>query len=261
MNTFNNTFNYYMDLYSETPDEYKMFGNFGEGVWDQMISEGLITSYPKEKVIEFLKNFKNQLFSVEVIPYSLSTNTIDIYVETKTTQSLNTKSVKNTLDEKLKVYGYFVGKIGNTDHFGRTKLLIEAKFPTLLSSEEITDAPFYHITSKAYLDKIMKIGLTPRDSTTVFTHPGNRIYLIQTGNHSILRFLKDQLSFSKLQVGKSSGVKNTDKWNSNNMITLEIDPTGLTLYSDPMFDNSKEYNAVFTQENIPPQRITLKTSN
>ena len=257
MNTFKDTFNYYMNLYKETPDEYKVFGNFGEGVWDKMITEGLITSYPKETVIKFLKSFQHQLFSVEVIPYTLDTNTIDIYVNTKTNQPTNVNAIKDVLDSKLKVYGYFIGKIGRIDHFGRAKLLIEAKFPSLLSSEKVLSSPFYHITTKIHLDKIMKIGLTPRDSTTIFTHPGNRVYLIQTKDHHLVKKLKRLLSNSKIEVATNSGMKNADKWKTDNMIVLEVDPTGLTLYLDPMFDQSNIYNAVFTQQNISPDKIKV----
>jgi hypothetical protein len=246
-----------MNLYSEIPDEYKMFGNFGEGVWDKMITEGLITSYPKDTVVKFLEKFHHQLFEIEVVPFSSDTNTIDIYVSTRTNQSLDLKSVKSILDSKLKVYGYFVGKVSRTDHFGGTKLLIEAKFPTILSPEDIHDSPFYHITSNIYLDKIKRIGLTPRDSTTIFTHPGNRIYLIQTHNKRALQFLKDQLSMSKVDRAQEIGLKNSEKWMSGNMITLQVNAEGLTLYSDPMFDKSNEYNAVFTQQNISPDRITV----
>lgn len=260
MKKFEKVFNYYSNLYKDTPDYFKTFGNFSEGVWDHMVTEGLITSYPIDSVVKFIKEFSNQLFEIELIPPSLSTNTIDIYVTPRINQKLDLNHCKKILDSKLKIYGYFIGKIGQTDYLDRTKMLIEPKFPTLLT-DKMLNTPFYHITSKTYLDKIKKIGLTPRESTTIFTHPGNRIYLIQTKSEDILRQLKDLLSISKVKASEENGIKSIDKWLSSNMIVLEVDPTGLDLYLDPMFDLSKTYNAVFTQQNIKPDKIKLTSIN
>ena len=52
-------------------------------------------------------------------------------------------------------------------------------------------------------------------------------------------------------VNKATG------WNINNMILMEVDITGLTLYVDPMFDKTTEYNAVFTQQNISPDKLIV----
>ena len=253
MESFNN---YYDKLFNEIPSKYKTFGHFGEEVWNNMVTEGLITSYPKETVVKFLKNFTHQLFSVSVVPAYDNSSVIEIYVETKVNRLINPQNIKSILDSKLKVYGYFVGKIGRTDHFGKTKLLIEPKFPTLLSPDDKSDAPFYHITTKIHLDEIMGIGLTPRDTTTIFSHPGNRLYLIQTYNHNFLQMLKEVLSHAKRETVSNLG-KRTSKWYEENMIILEVDASDLTLYVDPMFDESPEYNAVFTQQNISPDKIKI----
>jgi len=158
------------------------------------------------------------------------------------------------LDRHLSVYGYFVGQIIPKNSFNQYKLLIEPKYPTPLSNEDKLEAPFYHITYNFYLPKIQKIGLSPRESTTVFSHPGGRIYLIQVNDNSLLHRLKSQLSNSKIENGKSKGIKNLERFSVDNMVVLEIDHPN-ELYRDPMFPKSKNYNAVFTTQNIHPNNI------
>jgi hypothetical protein len=252
MSKFDKAFNYYLNLFEYIPEDYSIFGKFGESCWTHEINEGLITSYPRENVIKFLQNIKSREFDITFSKIG-DLQTIDIYVEFVEESSSIEPFVKK-LNKQLSTYGYFVGQTLPRNSFYQYKLLIEPKYPTLLSDEDKSVAPFYHITYNFYLPKIQKIGLSPRESTTVFSHPGGRIYLIQTKDASILNRLKQQLSNSKIETAKSNGVKNLSKFFTRNMVVLEIEHPN-ELYRDPMFPKSKNYNAVFTTKNIPPNNI------
>jgi hypothetical protein len=140
----------------------------------------------------------------------------------------------------------------------RYKLIIEPKYPELLSPEEILNVPFYHITHKDNLKKIGKIGLSPRDSTTAFTHPGGRIYLIQTNKISTLYELRKELAKHKSYVTKKPMAEYDKDWTIENMIPLKVSiPVGIKLYKDPMFPVGPDHNAVFTTSNIGPEYITF----
>jgi hypothetical protein len=245
-----------MNLFESIPEDYSIFGNFGESVWQEQINEGLITSYPREKVVQYIKGLN--IPGVQLtLAHSIDTSTINVIVDILD-NSTNIKKVTNIIDKGLTVYGYFIGKTSTQYGIVRYKLLIEAKYPTLLSDKEKLDAPFYHITYNFYAEKIEKNGLSPRSSSTVFTHPGGRIYLLQTGNPSLLNILKERLSSSKREKMSKEGIPNAQRFYPMNMVVYEVDVSG-DLYKDPMFPDEKSYNAVFTTKNIPPDKLK-KTS-
>jgi hypothetical protein len=254
MEKFEEQFNYYLNLYSTIPEEYSVFGNFGEACWLSEINEGLITSYPKNKVIKYLFNLDWGGVELEFSSFQ-STSTIDIYV-TLDSNYTDIEEFENSLNNDLNVYGYFIGKISPKNAYNQYPIIIEPKYPLLLSDEDKIESPLYHITYDFYLPKINKVGLTPRESTTVFSHPGGRIYLIQTRQLNLLDLLKKRLSQSKIETAQLRGIKNIERFKSENMVVLEVEPSG-KLFLDPMFPTSKSYNAVFITENIGPEHIKL----
>ena len=240
--------NYYRELFEEIPEDFSIFGKFGEGCWSDMISEGLITSYPRKKVLEFLNSYDPSEFSMMVPEYQHDPCAIDIMINNST---LSLENVKTIINGKLKVYGWFVGKVSMPDHFGTVKFILEMKHPSILKDDEKLDAPFYHLTYNFLLPKIRKNGLTPRESTTSFSHPGGRIYLLQTTSENILQLLMNRLSMAKIQHAKSDALK----WSIENMVVLDVNVDGLVLYKDPMFPHHRSYNAVFTTQNISPDKL------
>ena len=149
---FDKAFNYYLNLFEYIPEDYSIFGNFGESCWTHGINEGLITSYPKENVVKFLQNIKSQDFDITFSKLG-DLQTIDIYVEFVDESNRIEPFVKE-LNKQLSVYGYFVGQTLPRNYLYQYKLLIEPKYPTLLSDDDKLGAPFYHITYNFYLPKI-----------------------------------------------------------------------------------------------------------
>jgi hypothetical protein len=257
---FDKQFNYYLNLYENVPEEFVNFGHFGIESWHDMVNEGLIHTYPKKTLIKFLKEF-----GLTVVPTDYSSNDNYQHEITKTIDAkIAKKSVKNIEEyfEKLKnelfPYGYNIGRI--IQDFSHYKFIIEPKFPKEVSLSINSNIPFFHITYKYLLPKIEKIGLTPRDSNTIFTHPGGRIYLIQTSDISNIQFLKYPLSIGRENKIKKSDVnypaKFLDQIKVDNMIVLKIDVDGLKLFEDPMFPSKKgTFNACFTTQNIHPSNI------
>lgn len=258
---FDKQFNYYLNLYENVPEELDNFGHFGIESWHHMVNEGLIHTYPKKSLIKFLNNFG---LTVEPFEYSAAddyqheiTKTIDATVSKDLIK--NIEKYSKELGESLFLYGYSIANIIEDIENNLWKIIIEPKFPSEISTKNL-NVPFYHITYKQYLSKIYKIGLTPRDSRTIFSHPGGRIYLIQTKDINNLNSLKFVLANSRYENTKKKypnyPKKQLEEIKSENMVVLKIDIDGLKLFEDPMFPSRKgTFNACFTTQNIHPSKI------
>jgi len=245
---FKQYFEYYQNLRETPSKEYLEMGEFGKSCWDDNICEGLITSYPQEKVIEFIQNLKTG--DDFEISKNYDTQLIKIFIEPITNSIDN---IVNKLNNDLKLFGYNVGRQFNPNHFGQYPVLIE---PLHTGKVDVaTIGQLYHITHKKYLNKINKIGLSPRNSTTVFTHPGGRIYLFTINNEDNINVLKRELSSKRI----SSKYPNKELDNTpENMIVLEIiPPYTFELYEDPMFGGWQNFKGYFTTENISPDLLEI----
>ena len=105
----------------------------------------------------------------------------------------------------------------------------------------------YHATPSIYLDKIMKIGLTPKTKNSLGNYP-DRIYMT-IGNHLTQ---EDLMLFGALQNLRG----NKDIYDNNEYSILQIDvkklPNNMKMYIDP-----RANNAVFTYDNIKPECLTI----
>lgn len=90
----------------------------------------------------------------------------------------------------LDIYGYHFGsdKVLTSDQKQQLKInasfdvfvtIFEAKYPTQIERYKLS-ADLFHVTRTKNVEKIMTLGLLPKFSTTMFHHPGNRIYLLST---------------------------------------------------------------------------------
>lgn len=257
--------NFYEELFKNIPEPYSRLGHFGSGTWYSMIEEGLITSYPFESLKKIIDNDELHVPGA-FIGYNNDIDRDSFTVDVSPTNSShNIKDIAAKLNAKLAVYGWFVGNIKKIS--GDYLAVIEKKIPDELSREEIGKMPFFHITHRKYLDNIETIGLTPRESQTVFTHPGGRIYLVQAKSptDSIIRDLsvnvpqnKDKVERERLgperYAKKSTYVQ---PWTPNNIAILQVTiPPNVKVYRDPMVpDYSNGSSACFVIQNIPPQYI------
>ncbi len=258
---FAKQFNYYLNLYESVPEEFDNFGHFGIETWHHMVNEGLINTYPKKTLIKFLEEF-----GLDVEPFKYSQrddyqHDITKIINTTISKKLikNIKEYSKELVESLFLYGYSIANIIEDDENNLWKIIIEPKFPSEITTNNL-NVPFYHITYRQYMSKIDKIGLNPRDSRTIFSHPGGRVYLIQTKDVNNINSLKFLLANSRYENTKKKYPNypkdQLEEIKSENMVVLKIDVSGLKLYEDPMFPSKKgTFNACFTTQNIHPSKI------
>lgn len=209
-----------------------------EEVKRSLIYEGLLFSYPPSIVFNKLKAIgfndvrydKNKnIFSINFV---LDINNIERY-----------KKLNNFLDN---VCGWSHGLTlsnGNvvpdkTGFFnvenGNAFLQYEAKFD--IKVDKIPDE-IYHLTTEKKLDKILKNGLTPKGSVSLFNY-GNRIYFSLKTN--------GLLEFSK----RKSILSQEDTFIILKINTKQIN-VGTRFFKDPNF-----VNGIYTLENISPNSIT-----
>lgn len=242
---------YYYNVFSNPPESHTTFGDWSRTYWDVLISEGLIKSYPKESVIKSINEIKTDKFKFKITGNDEELIELLIY-----DINIDLEKLKKFIVNKLNVFGYVIGKTIPVNNNGVGKFLIEPKYPKIIPPDKLTNIPFYHITHKKYIDKIKKIGLSPRDSNTVFTHPGGRVYLIQTNNRNILDKMKIEISNHKNYFDKRKMSEYVDNWTPENFVELQAKiPPGVEVYNDPMFPRGNNHRAVFVTDNIPPSHI------
>jgi len=232
------------------PPEYTIFGWRGQLDWkrlkdEEILTEGLITSYPFTSVMSMLhQTYADCVTHLEANPIISDKGSgkacgISFYVK----KEKYSEDFKNELGNNLKVYGYF---ITFSEPYGENEMgiFIEPKFPFVIEPKYLKNKRFFHTTHKKYLPKIEKNGLVPRYSETNYAHDGNRIYLMASDNEEIMNSWKKTLSDSK-------------GWSITDMVILEVDASDLKLYIDPNFEHNKIYTSVFTFNNIDPKRFKI----
>ena len=236
--------------------KFDLPGHFSTGIYYDIYEEGLIHSYDIEKV-------KQKISTLE--------NFVEIYLEDPTSfvvifdiSDQEFDQQMNILDNILKVYGYYVTKMNGRVPNKGISFTIEKKVPDKVDPSTNKNGKYYHITHSNYVDKIMSKGISPRESSTIFRHPGGRIYLIQTNNKHVISILAKSLFNSKLKKLGSKSAETDSKDDVNrfltfargNMVRIEVDISGLELYYDPMVDRDDDnYRAVFTNDFISPNRL------
>lgn len=260
------TFNEFFEESCKINEIYENFGNFGKEIYKDLIQEGLITSYPFSKIKKFVQydlSLKNGYFNVDEVDNN--NQVIGGILSVVTSDKL--ESAKIELEKALTPYGYFLGKVRIQD--AKTlDVMIEPKFPSLLDRSTLYQN-YYHLTHRKYLDKIRKIGLTPRSSQTNFSHPGGRIYLLNspTWETSLIYQFKFMVSAAKnahsIDVDTDRYYRSQSRgydWASKKVVVLHVKlPPDVKLYKDPMFpkERNSEITPLFITQNIPPSNITL----
>ena len=253
--------NFFHRIYLETPEEHKVLGGWGDTIFHTVFEEGLIHSYDINKVYELLKTLP-QYHSV----YNQSNDSFSLIVDI---EDRDVKSFVDDLNKRLSVYGYFVGKVNGRILDQGVSLAIEMKHPDKLAPEQYNDGKFYHITHGSYVDKISKKGLSPRSTTTLFSHPGGRIYILQLNSDDTypLESLSDQLFQTKWKEllnkasksNKVDDVKRAMNFSRSKMAIFEVDlDPSIKLSYDPMVPrNDSLYRGLFTSDYISPARLKL----
>jgi hypothetical protein len=203
------------------------------------INEGLIKTYPKEMLINKLRN--------EGFRVAERDGRIGLFIPKQNNITLD------DINYIIDIYGYFVSFEHETANI--KIFTLEPKFP-----EEIYDdgsCCYYHITWNVYEKSIFAIGLSPKTSKTSYKHPGNRIYLFKTVNTLPLKDLVEKMGENKSKLFDPLDKRRDYYKDPNNALVLLINVKGLKLYKDVMFAESENIPC-YTKQNISPDRIIKK---
>ena len=213
------------------------FRTFAEHVSNSdqiVVGEGLIKTYPVANLKKALgKKIKN-LGIKKIQEYQTFTG-IPIGLVLTVPVQTHINEIKKILD----VYGYYIGiQRGES-------IQVKPKYPFRVNKEDLPQYA-YHIASRLRIKKIFQQGLVPRDSETLFSHPGSRIYLFVSKTENDIVSLKHMLA----------DAKNTDP---NRLTVLRIDLVEPFYYIDTNFQEgtlSDDSFGIFTVQNILPSHIT-----
>lgn len=202
-----------------------------------ILYEGLITSYPIDKVINNIKK--------QGLDYNNSAKIYDgIYGGKYIGLDIEKSKIKQ-LDDFLKnKCGYYQDTIDKIDD-NIYHVIYYPKFEQELHFDK--NVSFFHITLEEYLPKILKQGLTPRSEGKINKHP-DRIYLA-TSPECVFGLL-----------GSNEFTSNTNTLNktiddNHNYVILEIKLNSWCPYK--FFSDQQCPDAVYTKDNIHPKYITV----
>jgi hypothetical protein len=132
------------------------------------------------------------------------------------------------------------------------------KFDPLINIPK--EVSLYHITSNLYIDKILKIGLTPKSQGKIGAHP-ERIYLFNThiyDNNIYSNKKQDEDVIDHMIESFHSSLDKTHLSITNKYYLLQIDvsklPSNIEFRLDPEWEL---VGGVWTTNNIPPNAIKI----
>jgi hypothetical protein len=231
---------------------------------NEVIKEGLIISYPPNKIIQFLESIQLKRENDFDI---INENNRTIFV-ILTSKSNNIISNYNKINDKLQnLYGWIhastekVGTLKNelltnrkdflkdTNNVFQYLLHYEPKFDLLLSTKNESDNKiYYHLTNEFNLKKILKIGLIPKPREYGFSY-GNekRIYFVDKSDDNFIFNLVKNLHNLKDTSKKSE----KDNRVYENYVLLKLSLNNIDVYQDVNY-----VGGYYVVDNIPPQNIT-----
>lgn len=205
-----------------------------------LLGEGLIVTRDPYMVT----NTINKWYSKSVIVKNHKTEDGSLGVIELTFKKRDKETVEK-FNNLMNNYGYFpstwfrgdneetFNDINNIDYNQLYQIRYEPKFDVLYVPQE---RYLYHVTDHKHLDKIMKIGLTPRTKSKVSYHP-ERIYL--STDIESLNEIGDMMVYDG---------------HIDDMVTLRIDTYGIKI---PFMLDGQFYGGVYTTYNIPPSHIKV----
>lgn len=206
----------------------------------RILNEGLILSYSEDKFIDILSKkldisphyFKKEYGAVIAI--------LDFKIDAENIQT------------ELNLTGYDLVKIETDLSFSkRVARFIHSFQPRYPSKIENIPQYLYHITPAKNTEKILKIGLTPRNTQTSFNHSTSRIYLLASSNidkdaNRIARYvLYSRLINREYTIFKISTAKDMSYYKDPSLVIGDISTTCF---------------GVFVLRNIPPHLIVSHTT-
>lgn len=212
---------------------------FDDFIEETSLNEGLIMSYPADKVVRYIQK-----------KYNLDDDSVELHIDDGE-YILVSKSLSNDLFDNvesiLKLGGYYQADENIDDYYTYEKIYEENIFDKLKQSGEIQY--FYHLSPSINDKKIQIMGLIPRSRNYRFKYP-DRIYLLSNGDSNFLHNICWELIKPILRFGKKF-----EKYNIKNYSVYRIDFSkveDIKLYKDP---NTRNFDSYFTMDNIRPEWI------
>lgn len=237
---------------NEIEDIRKSLPKTEDEIVKHWLKEGLISSYPSQKIKNILMNTFG--LSERQIVFN-TTDTGEKNVET-ITLILNSKITSDDLGRlinKMNACGYF--PICGFEQYKRNKdlgeITFEPKFTQDIGSKIREKCQYlFHVTPSVMIGKIRKNGLIPKSKNTIFQYP-DRIYFMEGDMLTYSQIL----SLKNIQIVRNNtnpqGTNPKDNLNYS-LLTLALEkiPKDVKFYKDPLAKN-----AVFTYDNIPASSI------
>lgn len=204
----------------------------------KLMGEGLIKTHHPNYVLNLLNTwFNKEIKAINDIPIEGSIGSIIVYLKSKLTDE--------KYDNLLKLMnnmGYYVASyFDNNGTFGKVKDELDNVYGIRFEPKfDIEYRPnqryMYHLTDKKHLDKILKIGLTPKTKSKMLYHP-DRIYLTKT-------------------IEGLNNIKTVFDINySGEYVVLKIDLRDLFIF---LRQDGQFKEGVYTTDNIPPNHIEIE---
>lgn len=223
-----------------------MFDDIYESI---SLNEGLITSYNIEKLKSTLETSLKDKVEVKLPKKDLHfyDRGFDYKAYSFLMKSSNDENTIKEVQRILNLFGYNISS-SEVDEKANIKYYhIEPKFPIKMNKiiEHFKIQDFYHITYDTKVNKILKQGLTPKDSQTRFHHPGNRIYLVAGPMKGVQELLV------KLSQDKKVNEKDF------RILKIKYNPNADYYLDDVATILSEDIIVVWTLKNIPPSEIKV----
>ena len=236
---------------------YKNF-NLNRFELDIFLNEGLIISFSYNKFLDIVNKFLNNNNLNEFKNYKLYLNFYNdhiqnIFFEIDTSIINNKFNFYKNLFQLINNLGYFISYYINLDtkeYISDNNILIQniIKLNKILFAfnkkfdieDESNNKFYYHVTSKTYINKILKNGLIPK-SKNINAFYSDRIYLTNNIN-TAKDFIKQKRN---LYIHN-----NTYFIDINNWIIIKIDISKMNkikIMKDPYYN----INGFYTLDNIP----------
>lgn len=223
---------------------------FDEFVEETSLNEGLLMTYPADKVVRYIQK-----------KYNLDDDSVELHIDDGeyilVSKNLDEKMFDN-VESILKLGGYYQADENIDDYYTYEKIYEENIFDKLKQSGEIQY--FYHLTPSINDNKIQKIGLIPRSRNYRFKYP-DRIYLLSNGDpkflHNMCATLYQPIFLNMINQVLKKEIKREilDKKRIKEYSVYRIDFSkveNIKLYKD---SNVRGFDSYFTMDNIRPEWI------
>ena len=218
--------------------------DFEEFIKETSLNEGLLMTYPADKVVRYIQK-----------KYNLTDNEVEKYYD-GTDYILVNKNLDTDLLDKINqtmVFGgyYKSDKDDNDKYFTYEKKFEKEVFDELKQSGEIKY--LYHLSPSINDKKIQSVGLIPKSKNYRFNYP-DRIYLLSDKDVDNKLWFIEQMCIELVKpiliFGNKSEIDRVKKYSVYRIDFNKLN--NIKLYIDY---NAKGFDSYYTMDNIRPEWI------